>query len=738
MSAGAAITRALVVARRELTAYFVAPLAYFVATMFLIVQGYSFWLFLRILNERPLQHGAVLQYFFGGTVLFWLFVMFLAAVITMRLVAEERRSGTLEPLLTAPIAEASIVAGKYLGCLGFYVALWIPTGVYVLLLRAYSPAGVDAGPVAAGYLGTLVVSSSALALGLFFSTITRNQILAAVLSFVTLSMLLLVGPLGRLVAWPPAAAIFRYIDLFACMEDFGRGIVDSRRFVYHLSIVAVALFAATRALAAGRATSLNRRALVEVALAALIAVGLNVLAARHYARADWTRGRTFALSEKSTALFRDLPRDVDVIVFMIPSGQEANDLYGDVHELLERARRLSPRLHVEYVDVDREPERLKTVGKKYGVSGDDLVDGVVVVASGDQSKFLTRSELADYDYAAVTESPGTPPPMKAWKGEQALASAVLAVTDERAPAVCFITGHGEPAIDGFDPDAFGDFAEELRRDHQAPRAITLDRGVPADCDVAVLAGPDRALPKPDAVELDRFLERGGRLFVLLGPSFDAKVTRFVDVGVEDMLDRWGASPRNDIVVDEPRLRGSAVAFAVTQGYADHPITARLMGHQTLWATVRQIVPTPKEGAVDARELVHTSDAAWGETDLGIFRAEAELRYDPGVDVKGPLSIAVAAERTAGTGKGARLVVFGSSEMAMNRMLLAGYNRDLMLAAVAWLEHRPERIAIGPRPTEHLRLSLDDAQLSRVLAIAVGALPLLVLLLGAGVFWVRRS
>jgi len=136
--------------------------------------------------------------------------------------------------------------------------------------------------------------------------------------------------------------------------------------------------------------------------------------------------------------------------------------------------------------------------------------------------------------------------------------------------------------------------------------------------------------------------------------------------------------------------------------------------------------------------VHTSDAGWGETNLGIFNGSAELRFDPSSDVKGPVSIAVAAERTEGTGKGARLVVFGSSELASNRVLLAAYNRDLVLSALAWLEHRQERIAIGPRPTEHLRLTLDDRQLSHVLALCVGALPLFVLLLGAGVFWVRRS
>lgn len=730
--------KTLVVARRELGAYFFSPVSYLILALFLLVEGYSFWLFLDILDTRPTPHGAILQYFFGGTFLFWLFVMFLAAVITMRLVAEERRAGTLEPLLTAPVAEPSVIVGKYLGALAFYAALWVPTLLYVLLLRAYAPAGLapDAGPIVAGYLGTLVVSASALAIGLFFSTLTRNQILAAVLSFVTLAMLLLIGALDDTVArGTRLSPLLGYVNLFRHMEDFGRGIVDTRAIVYHLGWVALSLFAAARVLAAGRAASRRRRALVEILLLALIVVAANYLSARHWWRGDWTRGRTFALSPKTEQLVRGLDKDVDVIVFMLPSGEGANDLYGDVHELCERARRLSRRLHVEYVDIDREPERLKTVGKKYGVSGDDLVDGVIVVAAGDQSKFITRDQLADYDWGAA--EPGQPPPMKAWKGEQALDSAILAVTDEKAPPVCFVSGHGEPALDGYEPDDYGDLAQELERDHQAPRAVSLDRGVPADCAVAVLAAPDRPLPAPDVYELGRYLERGGRLMVLLGPVFDAQVTRFIDVGVEDLLDRWGASLRNDLVVDEPRLRGSAVAFAVTEGYADHPITRRLLHHQTLWTDTREVRATPKNGLV-AREIVHTSDDGWGETDLGIFRAQAELRYDAGKDVKGPVSIAVAAERTDGTGKGARLVVLGSSEVASNRLLLAGYNRDLVLSSFAWLEQRAPRIAIGPRPTEHLRLMLDDAKLARVLWLCVVGLPLFALLVGAGVFWVRRS
>lgn len=728
--------KTLIVARRELLAYLFSPISYLILTLFLLIEGYSFWLFLELLNSRPTPHGAVLQYFFGGTFLFWLFVMFLTAVLTMRLVAEERRTGTLEPLLTAPIAEPSVILGKYLGALGFYVLLWLPTLIYVLVLRAYSPPGLapDVGPILAGYLGTWVVSASALALGLFFSTLTRNQVLAAVLSFVSLAMLLLVGALGEMnLRGTRLAPLFDYLNLFRQMEDFGRGIVDSRPLVYHLGWVVLALFAAARALA--RATTRRRRALVEVALLAFIVLGANLLSARHWWRADWTRGRTFALSEKTEALVRGLDKDVEVIVFMLPSGRDANDLYGDVRELLERARRLSPRLHVEYVDVDREPERLKTVGQRYGVSGEDLVAGVIVVAAGEQSKFITRDELADYDWASA--APGQPPPMRAWKGEQALDTALFEVTDEAAPSVCFVSGHGEPALFGDEPDDYGDLARELTRDHQTPRAITLDRGVPADCAVTVLAGPARPLPPPDVDELGRYLERGGRLLALVGPRYDARVSRFLDVGVEDLLQRWGASLRNDLVIDEPRLRGSAVAFAVSEGYSDHAITRRLHRRQTLWSDAREVRAVPKEGLL-AREIIHSSAHGWGEVNLDIFRAQTTLRYDPGQDVQGPVPLAVAVERTAGTGEGARLVVFGSSELASNRFLLTAYNRDLLLSSFAWLEQRAPRIAIGPRPTEHLRLLLDDRKLSHTFWLCVVFLPLLALVAGGGVYWARRA
>ena len=237
------------IARRELLTYFYSPLAYVILTLFLLVQGYSFWVFVQFLSQPNAPHGAVMQFFFGGTFLYWMFLIFVVSTITMRLIAEERRSGTIETLMTCPVTEVEVVIGKYVGSLLFYAFLWLPTVAYVLVLRAYTPGqGPELGPVLSGYLGTLLVGATFTAAGLFASSLTRNQIVAAVLAFVFLALLLLLGVLEIFVQDPAWRDRLSYLNLFSHMEDFGKGIVDSRHVVFHLSLVVFFLFAAVRVL----------------------------------------------------------------------------------------------------------------------------------------------------------------------------------------------------------------------------------------------------------------------------------------------------------------------------------------------------------------------------------------------------------------------------------------------------------------------------------------------------------
>ncbi len=235
---------------RELRAYFFSPLAYAILTLFMLVNGFVFWVIVSFLSDPRARIGAPLELFFGQTVYFWLVLLCIVPVLTMRLLAEERKSGTIEVLMTAPVTETQVVLGKYFAALLFYLCLWLPTLVYVAIIARHGQ--VDAGPVAAGYLGVLGVGALFLAVGLFASSVARNQIVAAVLTFVLLVLLFSFGLLGNLVSGDVLKKVFSYLDLWQHMDDFAKGLVDTRRLVYYVSGTAFFLFLATRFLAANK------------------------------------------------------------------------------------------------------------------------------------------------------------------------------------------------------------------------------------------------------------------------------------------------------------------------------------------------------------------------------------------------------------------------------------------------------------------------------------------------------
>jgi ABC-2 type transport system permease protein len=232
--------------RRELQVYFLSPLAYVVLTVFLLVNGFVFWLIVSFLSDPRASLGAPLELFFGQTFFFWLVLLFVTPVLTMRLLSEERRSGAIEVLMTAPVTEAQVILGKYLAALAFYTFLWLPTLVYALIIDRYGD--VDWGPVASGYLGVIGIGSLFLAVGIFASTLSRSQLVAALLTFVILMPLFTFGLLEGLANNPMLQEVFGYLDIWQHMDDFGKGIVDTRRLVYYLSASGFLLFLAARSL----------------------------------------------------------------------------------------------------------------------------------------------------------------------------------------------------------------------------------------------------------------------------------------------------------------------------------------------------------------------------------------------------------------------------------------------------------------------------------------------------------
>ena len=232
--------------RRELLSAWVTPIAWGLLVAFLLIQGLSFSLMVSHfanLQQMTLDTGPV-QAYFGGSFFLILSLVLICPVLTMAAFAEERRSGTIEALMTAPVSTAGVVLGKYFAVLTTYVILWIPTILYVVILS--DTGNVVWQKIAASYLGVFGVGAGYLAIGLFMSALTRSQLLAAVLSVLVVFGLFILG-FGEYVFPPgPLRDVSSYISMNAQMAEFSKGVVDLRRIVFDLTVVALPLFLTTR------------------------------------------------------------------------------------------------------------------------------------------------------------------------------------------------------------------------------------------------------------------------------------------------------------------------------------------------------------------------------------------------------------------------------------------------------------------------------------------------------------
>jgi ABC-2 type transport system permease protein len=171
-------------------------------------------------------------------------VLFMLPMVTMRAYAEEKRSGTMELLLTSPITDLQIILGKFLGAVVLYAAMLAVTLPCMAVLFAYG--NPDWQPVATSYLGLFLLGSSFIAFGLFISSLTQNQIIAGVLTFVLLLMLLLVGWLRDFLTSPTALTIVSAVSVFEHFDDFTKGVLDTRHLVYYASVITFGLFLTAR------------------------------------------------------------------------------------------------------------------------------------------------------------------------------------------------------------------------------------------------------------------------------------------------------------------------------------------------------------------------------------------------------------------------------------------------------------------------------------------------------------
>ena len=231
----------LALTARELKAFWCSPIAYVVGALFLLLEGWTFWLLVAVLNDPRVDPSwTMAQFFFGGTFFFWFAVLIVAPLLTMRAFSEEKRTGSIEFLLTAPVTDIQVVLSKFLGAWLAYVLLWVFTLPCFLLMRTFTT--FDWAPIITGYVGTWLAGAALISLGVLASSLTRNQVIAAVLSFVVLMLLFSVGILDAFIKDPETSTLIRYCSLIDHLRDFSKGILDTRPVIFYVTFTAICLF----------------------------------------------------------------------------------------------------------------------------------------------------------------------------------------------------------------------------------------------------------------------------------------------------------------------------------------------------------------------------------------------------------------------------------------------------------------------------------------------------------------
>jgi len=222
------------IAQREIKSYFSSPVAYVLIAAFLLICGF---LYVLILNITKTAEMGMLFHNMAITLLL------LSPVITMRLFAEERRTGTIELLLTAPVTDIEAVVGKYFGAVFVYLVMLILTLHFPLFLFAFG--NPDKGPIISGYLGLFLMGSSFLAVGVFTSSFARNQIVSAVFGFGLLLLLWLFSASAQIFSGP-IGSVIQYISIYEHFNNFTRGIIDTQDIIFYISFILIALFLAVK------------------------------------------------------------------------------------------------------------------------------------------------------------------------------------------------------------------------------------------------------------------------------------------------------------------------------------------------------------------------------------------------------------------------------------------------------------------------------------------------------------
>jgi hypothetical protein len=460
---------------------------------------------------------------------------------------------------------------------------------------------------------------------------------------------------------------------------------------------------------------------------------VNYLSFLHYERRDFSRSQKFSLAGQTRAVLKEFKKPLEVIIissptFLSPVSQIFGDLRSLMNEVLFNKRE---GLRIEYVDPTRNLSRIQDLQAKYKLTS---LDNLIILDYEGRHRLLNIAEMGDFDLTPLTQ--GGQPVLLAFRGEQVLTSALLALLKPDSETVYFLTGHGEPSADR----ELSNLSEAISQQNAIVKTLSLSSAdaIPPDASALILVAPKSDLDEREAAVIGAWLRKGGKMLVLLDPN--SATPR-----LHALLVNSGIIPRDDRVL---RLIQLPLATGILRDVTAHvlpnaEVTRRLEGMNILFPGATQSLgfdqPLAQQEKIRIRPLVEAAEEFWGETAY-LPNQPGGVAYQDGIDNGQPLIIGASADRDAVENdrvgiQSSRLIVMGSSQFAFD----AGLSRpglDLIVGCVNSLIDRGSVSGITPKNATRFTLQLTDIQLSRLALLVIIGIPALAAVLGLLV-WLRR-
>lgn len=697
--------------KRELKAYFRSfiGLLFIAVTLFFIGLYYTVY---NLLNGYP---------YFAYTMSSVIFLFMLSVpILSMRILAEEKRSKSDQLILTAPVSVGGIVMGKFLALVTIFLIPTLISCIYPLLISSYG--SVPMGEAYISILGFFLFGVTSIAIGVFISSLTESQVIAAVLSFATLflgymmsSICSIISSTGNLLT-----TVLGCFDMYTPFANLLEGTLNIGSIVYFVSITALALFLTVQSIQKRRYSvsvknfSFSAYSTGMIAIAVAIVVAANLVIGEmpsSWTAIDLTSEKLYSLTDQTIEFVNNMQEDVTIYAIVNEDSQDTT-----LGQTLRRYDDLSDHITVEYVDPTVNP-RFHTQYTDSAISINSLI-----VVSDKRNRVIDYSDIyeSSFDYSTYTST------TTGYDGEGQITSALDYVLSDDLPKVYMTEGHGEYTLSG----SFTDALTKENVEYETINLMDYD-AVPEDTACVIINGPQSDFSSDDTEKVISYLESGGKVILITGYTGTEMPNR------DTLLEYMGISVADGLIVEQDQNYYYRSPYYLLPDMTADTYTSGIYGNYYIFAPYSQgiLIADEEAAGMTYTTFLSTSESAFSKLDISNMESFEKSEGD----IDGPFGIGVEAIKALEEGE-ATMVVYGCDQIFTDdaSAMVSGANMTLFVNTVSGFVDHEMSVSIPVKSYEVSYLTVTQYDAVMIGLVTTVILPVGCLIVGFAIWFGRRK